>query len=251
MFDRQRPQRPQMYNFKQRPSSLSQMEIRQNPSENTRFSPSRNGNLPPATTSGFTSGTPSGGGEGNPNGLPPYWLNPLYLAAILQQNNNQPNYVPSSPAAVSTSCGPNGCSAAAAAGSASSTSSSSGMFWIRYIFFSNHDLTNFRPSRDWLPVWLSRVRFLVKSHAYTFHTSFLICSTSSSSGMFRIRYILSPSWFDEFPVFQKLTSGLTFARLFSRDFSRQITYVDFSYDLLNIFFRCECVRKQTSYVIRI
>ena len=133
MFDRQRPQRPQMYNFKQRPSSLSQMEIRQNPSENTRFSPSRNGNLPPATTSGSTSGTPSGGGEGNPNGLPPYWLNPLYLAAILQQNNNQPNYAPSSPAAVSTSCGPNGCSAAAAAGSASSTSSSSGMFRIRYI----------------------------------------------------------------------------------------------------------------------
>ena len=195
MFDRQRPQRPQMYNFRQRPSSLSQMEIRQNPSENTRFSPTRNGNLPPATTSGSTSGTPSGGGEGNPNGLPPYWLNPLYLAAILQQNNNQPNYAPSSPAAVSTSCGPNGCSAAAAAGSAS--------------------------------------------------------STSSSSGMFRIRYILSPSWFDEFPASQKPTSGLTFAHLFFRNMSRRITCIDFSYDLKNIFFRCECVRKQTSYVIRI
>ena len=150
MFDRQRPQRPQMYNFRQRPSSLSQMEIRQNPSENTRFSPSRNGNLPPATASGSTSGTPSGGGEGNnSNGLPPYWLNPLYLAAILQQNNNQPNYAPSSPAAVSTSCGPNGCSAAAAAGSASSTSSSSGMFRIQLnIFISHHNLTNFRPPRS-------------------------------------------------------------------------------------------------------
>lgn len=48
-------------------------------------------------------------------------------------------------------------------------------FWFN-IFFPHHDLMNFQPPRDWLLVWLSRVRFfaifLVKSHACTFHTSF-------------------------------------------------------------------------------
>lgn len=66
----------------------------------------------------------------NNGAQPPYWLNPVYLAAILAQNNRPPYLVlnngNSAPASVSTSCGPRGCSAAAAAGSAASTSSSAG-----------------------------------------------------------------------------------------------------------------------------
>lgn len=96
--------------FRNERPSLSQMQFnRQTPSIVQSQEPS----------------SPVTGSDGNP----PYWLNPLYLAAILQQNNRPPYVIlnPSSaPASVSTSCGPKGCSAAAAAGSASSTSSSSG-----------------------------------------------------------------------------------------------------------------------------
>ena len=102
----QRP--PQMNNFRQRLSSLSQMEkIRQNPSR-----PFQAGNT---LQSGNGDGIFTGNTPDPSSGSPPYWLNPLYLAAILAQNN-RPNYIvapASAPASVSTSCGPRGCSASA------------------------------------------------------------------------------------------------------------------------------------------
>ena len=70
-------------NFRQRVSSLSQMELRQKPLK-TSFNPSRNRNPP---QNGALQQENSEEGGTNINGSPPYWLNPLYLAAILQQNN--------------------------------------------------------------------------------------------------------------------------------------------------------------------
>ena len=116
-------QRPQT--FRNQINNLSQMEMGQHPSQGNFQQPS---NRPPVSN---LEGQNQNNGV-DPSNYPSYWLNPLYLAAILQQNSRPPYLVvnppapPAGPASVSTSCGPNGCSAAAAAGGSSSTSSAAG-----------------------------------------------------------------------------------------------------------------------------
>ena len=82
---RQRPQVQQM-GFRQSLSSLSQMEMSQNPSKNSVV---RRGNID-IDLQNLANPTPKP--EEGVNGSPPYWLNPLYLAAILSQNNNGAYY---------------------------------------------------------------------------------------------------------------------------------------------------------------